>query len=58
MNANPPASGDIPGENSGDIPAEAAAGAVALSLVWTLALVLLGRGVLARGFRRVVVQGG
>ena len=43
---------------SGDIPVGEAAGAVALSLGWTIVLVLLGRGVLARGFRRLVVQGG
>lgn len=43
---------------NGDIPLGEAGGAVLLSLAWTAALVALGRAVLARGTRRVVVQGG
>jgi ABC-2 type transport system permease protein len=43
---------------SGHIPLAEAAQAIGLSFVWAVALVLVGRAVLARGFRRVVVQGG
>jgi ABC-2 type transport system permease protein len=43
---------------TGDLPIADAAGPILLSLVWTLALVALGRALLARGHRRVVVQGG
>lgn len=43
---------------TGHIPPAAAPRAVGLSLVWTVALVWLGRRLLARGTRRLVVQGG
>lgn len=43
---------------SGNIPAAEAAFEVALMLLWTLALIGLGRAILARGVRRLVVQGG
>ena len=43
---------------SGDIPASLAFGPIALALAWTVALVLLGRRLLARGQRALVVQGG
>ncbi len=42
----------------GHIPASGVWGALANQLVWTAALVLLGRWALSRGLRRVVVQGG
>jgi ABC-2 type transport system permease protein len=42
----------------GHLPPAAALGAVAHQVVWTLALVLVGRVLLARALRRVVVQGG
>lgn len=42
----------------GNIPPRHAAGVLALQLGWTAVLVLLGRWVLARGTRRMVVQGG
>ena len=43
---------------SGDIPADQAFAPIALSVVWTVALVLTGRFLLARGTRVLVVQGG
>lgn len=43
---------------TGDIPAGDAFGPVALSLAWTVALVAVGRWLLARGQRVLVVQGG
>lgn len=43
---------------SGNIPPAEIAGELAFTLVWTLALVLLGRLILVRGVRRMVVQGG
>jgi ABC-2 type transport system permease protein len=43
---------------SGDIPVSAAWGSIALTAGWTLALIALGRLLLARGTRRLVVQGG
>ena len=43
---------------SGGIPGSEAWGAIALSAAWTLALIALGRFLLARGTRRLVVQGG
>lgn len=42
----------------GNLPVGAVWGVLAQQLVWTLALVLLGRWLLARGVRRLVVQGG
>ena len=42
----------------GHIPASEWAGIVAHQLVWTGAIVLLGRALLARGTRRLVIQGG
>ena len=42
----------------GHIPATEALGAIALSGVWALALIALGRWILSRGCRRTVVQGG
>lgn len=42
----------------GHIPASGVWGALANQLVWTAALILLGRWALARGLRLVVVQGG
>ena len=43
---------------SGDLPLAEAWGALALSALWTVALIALGRVLLARGTRRLVVQGG
>ncbi len=43
---------------SGHIPLADAPAAILLSLVWAGALIGIGRLLLARGFRRVVVQGG
>lgn len=43
---------------SGDLPVSAAPETLLLSLGWTVALVGLGRWLLARGTRRLVVQGG
>lgn len=43
---------------TGHIPVDESGGAILLSLGWTLALVALGRLLLARGSRRVVVHGG
>jgi ABC-2 type transport system permease protein len=43
---------------SGDLPPAEALPAVGLALAWTVALVLLGRAIMARGFRRVVIHGG
>ena len=43
---------------SGDIPGADAWAAIAGSVVWGLALIALGRAMLARGTRRLVVQGG
>jgi ABC-2 type transport system permease protein len=43
---------------SGNLPAGQVWAALAHQLGWTAALVLLGRGLLARGCRRLVVQGG
>jgi ABC-2 type transport system permease protein len=43
---------------SGHIPLADAPAAILLSLVWAGALIAIGRLLLARGFRRVVVQGG
>jgi len=42
----------------GMLPPEAVAGVLARQLAWTVALVLFGRFLLARGCRRLVVQGG
>ncbi len=42
----------------GDIPAGQAAGLLLQQMAWTAVLVLLGRVILARGVRRMVVQGG
>lgn len=42
----------------GEIPAHEVGPALALQLGWVLALVLVGRALLAKGRRRVVVQGG
>ena len=42
----------------GNIPPEQAASAIAQQLVWAVALIMLGRWVLARGLRKLVVQGG
>lgn len=42
----------------GHIPARQAAGELVFTLAWTAVLVLLGRGLLRLGLRRVVVQGG
>ncbi len=43
---------------SGNIPASEAASEVALTLAWIAVLVWLGRVILARGIRRLVIQGG
>jgi ABC-2 type transport system permease protein len=43
---------------SGHIPVDAAWGPIGWSLAWSAALVVAGRAALARGCRRVVVQGG
>jgi ABC-2 type transport system permease protein len=43
---------------TGDIPAGEALAPIALALLWTVALVVLGRRLLARGQRVLVVQGG
>ncbi|MDE0055527.1 MAG: ABC-2 family transporter protein [Gammaproteobacteria bacterium] len=43
---------------SGNIPPAEAVGEVVFILVWTLVLVGLGRAILHRGIRRMVVQGG
>lgn len=43
---------------TGDIPASHAGWVLAHQLVWTFALVALGRWLLGRGMRRLVVQGG
>lgn len=43
---------------TGELTGAAAVGAVLHQWGWTVALVLVGRGVLARGLRRVSVQGG
>ena len=43
---------------SGNIPAAEAAAEIALTLAWTAVFVWFGRFVLARGVRRLVVQGG
>ena len=43
---------------SGNIPVADAVPEVALSLAWTLALIWVGRALLRRGVRRLVVQGG
>jgi ABC-2 type transport system permease protein len=43
---------------SGNIPIAEAGAEIALVLAWTLAIVCLGRALLARGLRRLVVQGG
>ncbi len=43
---------------SGSLAPKAAFQACGLSLLWTLAVVLIGRWVLARGLKRVVVHGG
>jgi ABC-2 type transport system permease protein len=43
---------------TGNIPAGDAAWVLGHSLFWTVALVALGRAILARGLRRLVVQGG
>jgi len=43
---------------TGALPAGALASVLARQLGWTVALVLLGRRLLARGLRRIVVQGG
>ena len=43
---------------TGDLPLADAGPALALSLAWTLAFVAFGRLLLARGHRRLVVQGG
>jgi ABC-2 type transport system permease protein len=43
---------------SGDIAVASAPWVLAHQLAWTLALVLLGRWLLSRGIRRLVVQGG
>ncbi len=43
---------------AGDIPAEQAVWHIALTLVWTIALVWAGRRLLVRGQRVLVVQGG
>ena len=43
---------------SGHIPVAEAAGHLALGLAWVAALVLLGRWMMARGLRQIVVQGG
>lgn len=43
---------------AGNIPPEQIGFVLAHQAVWTVGLILLGRGLLARGARRVVVQGG
>ncbi len=43
---------------SGHIPPEEALGAIGHQIVWTVALILLGRWILGRGLRRLTVQGG
>lgn len=43
---------------AGDVPLAAVPGVLLRQLAWTAALVVLGRWLLARGVRRVVVQGG
>ena len=43
---------------SGNIPIAEAAGEIAFTLAWTVAIVWVGRLVLSRGVRRLVVQGG
>jgi ABC-2 type transport system permease protein len=42
----------------GHLPASAVGGVLLRQALWTVALVLLGRGVVARGLRRLVLQGG
>jgi ABC-2 type transport system permease protein len=50
---------DVPNRlYTGDIAPAAAPAELALALGWTVALVALGRALLARGLRRLVVQGG
>ena len=44
--------------SKGDIPASAGAWVVLHQLFWTLALIGLGRWLLARSIRRLVIQGG
>jgi ABC-2 type transport system permease protein len=43
---------------TGHIPPQATVWVVQHQLLWTAALVILGRWLLSRGLRRVVVQGG
>ena len=43
---------------TGDIPADQAFGPIALSFLWVVVLIVLGRSFLARGKRVMVVQGG
>ncbi|TVR48677.1 MAG: ABC transporter permease [Puniceicoccaceae bacterium] len=42
----------------GHIPVAAALGPIALSAAWTAALIVLGRWMMARGLRQIVIQGG
>lgn len=50
---------DVPSRlYSGNIPPSDAVACVAQQLAWTAALIMFGRGLLARGLRRLVVQGG
>jgi ABC-2 type transport system permease protein len=43
---------------SGNLPAASVVGVVAIQFAWALLLVVIGRRILARGLRRLVVQGG
>jgi ABC-2 type transport system permease protein len=43
---------------SGHIPVDESGGAILLSVVWALVLIAVGRLILARGYRRIVVHGG
>lgn len=43
---------------SGNLPAESVWGVVGIQAAWTVALIVVGRRILARGLRRLVVQGG
>lgn len=43
---------------SGHLPPGAAMASIALSLGWTAGFIVVGRAIMQRGFRRIVVQGG